>query len=285
MTELIVLGSAQDGGLPHAGCRCIQCERARRDPAFRRLPAAIGIIDGNDAVLIDATSAFGEQIHALRLAAMPRDTGERYRPPATVLLTHAHTGHYIGLWQLDRSVLAADAVRVVGPPATIGLLKANEPWQTMARDGFITFEALQPDEPLHVTPNATVTPIPVPHRSEWATDTVAYRVEGPSQAALYLPDIDAWDNWERTLEAEVGRVNVALLDGTFWEPFPIPGVPHPPVRETVERLQAIVNRDRARIVFTHLNHSNPLVDPDSLESREVRQRGFAVAREGDRITL
>ena len=285
MPELIVLGTAQDGGLPHAGCRCVQCERARRDPAFRRLPASVGVVDGDDTVLIDATLAFTEQIHMLQLAAGADDGAERYPAPPIVLLTHAHTGHYVGLWQLDRSVMSARGVRVLGPPATIGLLRSNEPWQTMLRDGFITLDTLRPDEPSVISANVSITPIPVPHRSEWGTDTVAYHIQGPSRSVLYLPDIDTWDEWTRTLEAEVDAVDVALLDGTFWEPFPMPGVPHPSVRETLDRLQTVVDRGRSHVVFTHLNHSNPLVDPESAESRLVRQRGFTIAAEGDSIAL
>lgn len=41
---VVVLGSAQDGGFPHAGCYCAQCERARLDPAYGRLVASLGVV-------------------------------------------------------------------------------------------------------------------------------------------------------------------------------------------------------------------------------------------------
>lgn len=280
MAELIILGTAQDGGLPHAGCRCVQCERARREPSFRRLPAAVGIHSGDTTVLIDATNAFAEQIHLLQFG----DAGERYLSPQTVLLTHAHTGHYVGLWQLDRSVLAANAVRVLGPPLTIGLLAANEPWRQMVADGFITLAPLAPDETVEIAPDVRATPLPVPHRSEWGTDTVAYLIDGPRRSVLYLPDIDDWSGWQRDVAEVVASADVALIDGTFWQPFSRPGVPHPPVRESLDRL-AEVARGGARILFTHLNHSNPLVDPASPEAAEVRERGFGVAEDGQIIPL
>ena len=241
MAELIVLGTAQDGGLPHAGCRCVQCERARREPGFRRLPAAVGIRSGEATVLIDATNAFAEQIHLLQCRAAGNQAGGRYAPPATVLLTHAHTRHYVGLWQLDRSALGAPDVRV--------------------------------------------TPLPVPHRSEWGTDTVAYRIDGPRRSVLYLPDIDDWSGWHLDVADIVASVDVALIDGTFWEPFSRPGVPHPPVRESLDRLAAIARDGDARILFTHLNHSNPLADREGAEAAEVRERGFGVAEEGERVSL
>jgi pyrroloquinoline quinone biosynthesis protein B len=151
----------------------------------------------------------------------------------------------------------------------------------MAREGFIALAPLPLDEPLALTDNLSAMPIRVPHRSEWKTDTVAYRFDGPTRSALYLPDIDAWNEWQHDIADMVAEVDIALLDATFWEPFPIPGVPHPPVTETLERLQPIADAGRTTVLFTHLNHTNPLADPASPESHEVRQRGFHVAREGD----
>ncbi len=285
MAELVVLGTAQDGGLPHAGCRCPHCERARREPAFGRTPAAVGIRSDNTTVLIDATSAFASQIHLLQSEARDNEAGGRYGPPPMVLLTHAHTGHYVGLWQLDRSVLAARAVRVLGPPRTIALLAGNEPWRQMVIDGFMTLAPLAPDEPFEVAPEVRVTPLPVPHRSEWGADTVAYRIDGPERSVLYLPDIDAWRQWERDVAEVVASVDVALLDGTFLEPFSRPGVPHPPVRESLDLLEAVARNGQTRILFTHLNHTNPLVDPESAEAADVRARGFGVTAEGEIIPL
>ena len=281
MAELLVLGTAQDGGLPHAGCRCPNCERSRVEPGFARQPASVGIIDGDELVLIDATLAFADQIHRLWLHAAGAGAalGARYPAPATVLLTHAHTGHYSGLWQLDRSVLSAKRVRVLAPPRMADLLAANEPWRAMAREGFIAIEPFDIDKSMQVTSTLNVTPLLVPHRAEWGTETVAFRINGPTHSVLYLPDIDDWDDWEVDVNDVLASVDVAIVDGCFWEPFPIPGVPHPPVRASLERFQALADAGR-QIVFTHLNHSNPLVDPDSPEAHEVRERGFSVAREG-----
>ena len=285
MSEIIVLGTAQDGGLPHAGCRCAQCERARSDSTFRRSPASIGIRCGSETILVDATSAFSEQIHVLQLAVPDSRPGTRYQPPSTVLLTHAHTGHYVGLWQLDKSVMAADCVRVYGPPLTIELLATNEPWRQMVADGFIALAPLPIGAVHDLTPDLSVVPIAVPHRSEWQTDTVAYRINGPTRSLLYLPDIDRWDDWEIDAVEAIGSVDVALIDGTFWEPFSRSGVPHPPVTESLNLFGKIARSGRARILFTHLNHSNPLVDPDSPQAQLVRESGFEIARDGDIIPL
>src|SRR6185295_3402411 len=65
--EAIVLGIAQDGGVPHAGCRQRLCVEARRDPAKRRLVASLGLFDrtAGKRFIVDATPDFGLQMDAL----------------------------------------------------------------------------------------------------------------------------------------------------------------------------------------------------------------------------
>jgi pyrroloquinoline quinone biosynthesis protein B len=124
----------------------------------------------------------------------------------------------------------------------------------------------------------------VPHRDEYS-DTVAWRVRGPTRALLYVPDIDKWEKWDRRLEDEVGAVDLALLDGTFMAAEEVPGrslaeIPHPLVGETVARLKP--RGLGARVRFIHLNHTNPLLwDPAAREGLAP----FQVARDGDEHPL
>lgn len=284
--ELVILGSAQDGGLPHAGCLCANCRAARSDWSKRRLPASAGIISGNQLALIDATSAFEEQYHSLweRSTRSHNFTSERYGAPEIVVLTHAHTGHYTGLWQLDRSVLAARGTRVLAPPKMHRFLTANEPWSGMAREGFLTLEPLPIETAFELLPGITITAIEVPHRAEWETDTVALLVAGSNATVLYLPDIDRWDEWDHDIAAVVAEVDIAFLDGCFWAAPTSRNVPHPPVIETIERLQPLVDTGKT-VSFIHLNHSNPLCDPTSGEHRQVVERGFRVGQEGNAVRL
>ena len=97
--------------------------------------------------------------------------------------------------------------------------------------------------------------------------------------------MDTREVWEHDICKVVASVDVALLDGTFWEPFSRPGVLHPPVRDSLDRLASVARDGQSQIIFTHLNHTNPAVDPDSAEAIEVRERGFAVADEGQIIPL
>jgi pyrroloquinoline quinone biosynthesis protein B len=133
-----------------------------------------------------------------------------------------------------------------------------------------------------------VTSMRVPHRDEYA-DTVGYRIEGPDVTVLYVPDTDRWETWDPPLESRLEGVDVVLLDGTFHGPGELPGraiedVPHPPMTVTMDRLQSRVDAG-LRVVFTHLNHSNPAVDPSSEAARACRARGFEIARDGDETPL
>ncbi|MEM8931580.1 MAG: pyrroloquinoline quinone biosynthesis protein PqqB, partial [Acidobacteriota bacterium] len=85
---LVVLGIAQDGGVPQAG--------SPRPDGLRRLVTCLAAVDpsNGDRVLFEATPDLREQLDTLdRLAPV-----ERPAPGlAGVFLTHAHIGHYVGL--------------------------------------------------------------------------------------------------------------------------------------------------------------------------------------------
>lgn len=136
-----------------------------------------------------------------------------------------------------------------------------------------------------LTPSLSVTPLIVPHRDEFS-ETVGFVFRGPRRRALFLPDIDKWERWERTIESVLEEVDLAFLDGTFYDERELPGramaeIPHPFVVESLERLGSLPAALRERVRFIHLNHTNPLLDPDSLASRQLHAAGFRVAAEGE----
>lgn len=288
MPLIHVLGTAQDAGLPQIGCACDHCRRARREPAFRRPAACFAVVNPTRGTqyLIDATPDLREQVDCLLATGLPGRTAKR--PVDGVLLTHAHIGHYTGLMQFGREAASTRELPVHCTPAMEAFLTANAPWSQLVGLGNIALvPTLADNVPFNLDPDVTVTPLLVPHRNEFA-DTVGFRLTGPQRSLLYIPDIDRWTAWARDLAAEVAAVDVALLDGTFFAATelgdrPQAEVPHPPVRETMDLLQALTAR--TRIGFIHLNHSNPLVDPASPAARELTARGFFVAAEGDRYPI
>lgn len=272
----IVLGIAQDGGVPHLGCRQNLCVEARRDPSKRRRVACLGLVDGKTGkrFLIDATPDFESQVAAL--GGMPDG----------ILLTHAHIGHYLGLAQLGREVANARAMPVFCTPSMAAFLRANRPWSRLVESKNIEIREIRPGVPFELTASLHVTALQVPHRDE-DSDTVAFLVSGPSRKLLWLPDIDKWEKWNRRIEDVIRTVDVAFLDGTFFSADEIPGrsiadIPHPLVPETVSRLSG--REGAARVFFVHLNHTNRLLW-DGMEVHRLEEKGFGVAFEGQRLPL
>ena len=278
-----MLGVAQDGGVPHIGCRQERCEAARRDPARRERVAALGLVDeaAGRRFLIDATPDLPSQVESLG-PPRPREQGV----VDGILLTHAHVGHYTGLMYLGREALSAGGIPVWATPRMARFLRENGPWSQLVALGNVSLREMEPGAAVALTDRLRVTPLLVPHRDE-LSDTVAFRVEGPERSLLYLPDIDKWERWDRRLADEVGRVDWALLDGTFEDPAEVPGrslaeIPHPLVGETVALLGP--GPRRAKVLFVHLNHTNRLLR-DEAAAAALAAKGFGVARDGQELEL
>lgn len=303
MWQAVVLGTAQDGGVPHFGCYRPCCQRARRDARYRRLVACLGLVNPatGQTFLIDATPDIREQVDRLRtehpakpesLDSPPLTLGEGPGvgvPVDAILLTHAHIGHYTGLIQLSKEILNTRDLPVFCTARMATFLAHNGPWDQLVHDRNVRLCVLSPDETVQLAPDLSVQAIVVPHRDEY-TDTVAFRIHGPGRKLLYLPDIDGWDQWERDLVEEVEAVDYALLDGSFYSAGELPwrdfsAIGHPLITDTMERLGDSRDASGAQVYFTHLNHTNPALDDTGAVRRDVEARGYHIADEGLLLNL
>lgn len=292
--SVVVLGTVQDGGLPHPACSCERCEAARRDPARKRHVASLGVLlpASKRAVLIDATPDLPAQLAALAAAAAwrPAAVGRVERSPVDgVILTHAHVGHYLGLAFFGFEAVHTRGLPVWATPRMSAFLSANGPWDQLVRLGNVELRPIAPGGSVDLGDGVSATLIAVPHRDEYS-DTVAVLLAGPRAKLLYVPDTDAWKGWLKPLPEVLVGVDVALLDATFYSGDELPGRPaasigHPWVTETMDLLEPLVREEKVRVLLTHLNHSNPALDPASPEAKEIVRRGFAVAREGEEFPL
>lgn len=287
--ELLVLGSAQDAGAPQIGN---PGDPAWRDPGLRRLAASLALIDwrSGERFLFEATPDIGEQLHRLDRAAPSRHAGLGIDG---IFLTHAHIGHYAGLMFLGHEAAGASDIPVYAMPRMRAFLMENGPWDQLVRYRNIALRPLESGEPTDIGDALTVTPYPVPHRDEYS-ETVAFLIRSADRAALFLPDIDSWDEWESEygirIEDMVRQVDIAFLDATFFDDDELPGrdmsaISHPRIAGSMRRFARLGERENAKIRFIHLNHTNPTRYPDSPEARQVDRSGFAVAREGDTFCL
>jgi pyrroloquinoline quinone biosynthesis protein B len=253
--KLVVLGIAQDGGIPHL--RCVQgvCEAVRAGTRKAEKVASIGVVNRRTgrAYLFDATPDFPAQVHTL--------TGGRM--PDGIFLTHAHMGHYTGLMYLGRESIGASEVPVHGTERMVSYLRGNGPWSLLVANRNTVLHTIEPGRPIEVSPGLKVTAFLVPHRDE-LSDTVGYRIEGPRTTVLYVPDTDRWETWKTSIRTLADAADLAFLDGTFASSSEVPGrtiteIPHPLMRVTRQLLAGV----RARVWFIHVNHTNAEIDaPD-----------------------
>jgi len=283
--EAVVLGIAQDGGLPHLGCDKECCARARAE-GRRLFPASLGIRDlaSGRLLLVDATPAIEPQVALFHETIGVQGLGRH--PFDAVLLTHAHIGHYLGLAQLGREVMAADSIAVHVSPRFAAFLRGNGPWSQLVDLGQIVPVEFTPGEAFAPWPGLTVIPIPVPHRDEFS-DTMAFKIIGPAGTVLFVPDTDGWDRNPGLLDTLLDGVTVAYLDATFYDGSELPGrnlaeIPHPLMTRTMELLADRAREHPGSIRFIHLNHTNPaLRDPEIVALIEAR--GFRIAEQGETV--
>lgn len=284
--RLRILGITQDGGLPQPACLCANCRRARSAPQLRRLPSCLALLEGNESPdwhLFDATPCMPEQLDAMAGC---------YGYPTlmkSVFLTHAHIGHYTGLMYLGREVMGTLDLPVYAGPQMSEVLRSHAPWSQLVNLGNIALLPLLPGRPVTLTPDLTVTPLPVRHRNEFS-ETFSFVIRGPRASALFMPDVDGWSDNPFDIRELAASVDYCLLDATFFSADELPGrdmseVPHPLVSHTMDLLQDIVDRNLTEVVLIHMNHSNPLLDAHSPAYRTARSRGYRVAAEGMEMLL
>jgi len=282
---LYILGVAQDAGYPQAGCYKKHCMPGWNDTSRRRGAVSLGLIDpgSHQKYMFEATPDFPAQLFALQTEA-PDDQFEL----AGIFITHAHIGHYAGLMYLGHEVMGASNVPVYVMPRMSQFLATNGPWDQLVNFKNIILRPLQ-DQHAQDLGQIKVTPFLVPHRDEYS-ETVGYQIDGPNKSAIFIPDIDKWSDWETDLSGLVKTVDYLLIDSTFFADGELPGrdmskIRHPFVTESMEVLNNLSREERKKVWFIHMNHTNPLLDPESSESERVRNAGFNVAVEGKRLEL
>ena len=147
---------------------------------------------------------------------------------------------------------------------------------------------LQKDSTIVLNNNLKVTPFLVPHRDEFS-ETVGYKIEGKNKTALFIPDIDKWKKWGRSIIEEVKKADYAFLDATFLNQTEVKRamseVPHPFIDETINLFKNETLTTKNKVIFIHFNHTNPTLQENSTERLKIEQLGFNFASEGMNIEL
>ena len=278
---VVILGIAQDGGAPHAACEKTCCIDKWHDHNLHNKVSSIGIVDpvSNEVWMIDATPDFAEQLHLL--------TNNNKRELKGIFLTHAHIGHYTGLMHLGREVMGAKSTVVNVMPKMESFLRNNGPWSQLVDLKNISLSGLSNNKKVQLNSRLSIVPFKVPHRDEFS-ETVGYRIEGPSKSLVFIPDIDKWSKWQTDIIDIVENSDYSLLDGTFYDINELPGrdmsqIPHPFIVETMKLFKQSNKKDS--IYFIHLNHTNPALDKSSNEFQNIIDNDFNIAQRGNKLNL
>jgi len=269
--RVVVLGIAQDGGIPQIGCTDKICRTQHH------FISSLAIMTKESTYLIDATPDLRTQYAAWS----KRFHAERKNLFDGIFLTHAHMGHYTGLMYLGKESISTRQVPVYCSREMADFLTKNAPWSLLVSNGNIELHPFEPNQAIRFA-GFDITPLPVPHRKEF-TDTHGFLIHGTSRSLLYIPDIDSWNPVREQITGWLQKSDYALLDGTFYSGDELPGrniklVPHPTIQDSIAFFSSLPPF-RAQIFFTHLNHTNRALDPDSAEHKSLSKTRFKIAEE------
>jgi pyrroloquinoline quinone biosynthesis protein B len=292
--KIILLGAAAGGGLPQWNCGCDNCHAARagRIPAMTQSSIAVSA-DGRDWAVLNASPDIRVQ-----LAATPalHPTGLRDMPLRSVLVTNGDIDHVAGLLTLRES----QPFTLFATPAIHEVLAQN-PMLTALRADLVARSPLALDQTVEIAPGLTATLFAVPGKVPLYQEgevvetglvgetTVGVELSANGRRALYVPGCAELPDW---LSGRIAGADLLMFDGTLWDDDEMirmglgqktgRRMGHMPVVETIAAMRDL---SVGRRVFVHMNNSNPLVDPASVQTREAEASGWQVGRDGMEITL
>lgn len=285
--SLHILGTAQDAGSPQLNCNKECCVNLFENPDADRKVVALGLLDSENqkTYMFEATPDIATQMKILTAYETKSDA----KLVDGIFLTHAHIGHYTGLMYLGKEAMDARNTPVYIMPSMKKFLSENGPWNQLIERKNILLRELENEKAVRLSASVEVTPIVVPHRDEYS-ETVGYRIKGPRKSALFIPDIDKWEKWDKDIIEEIRNVDYAFLDATFYSAKEIDTrnineIPHPFVIESFKKFDGLPKNEKNKIIFIHFNHTNPLLNADSEERNYVIQKGYRVGKIRDVFEL
>ena len=280
---ITVLGNVQDAGYPHIGCEKFCCNE-NFNSATVNFVTSLGITDLVDkkSFLLEATPDISMQLKFLK---------KNYNSSTIidgVFITHAHIGHYTGLMYFGREALGAYKVPVYVMPKMKLFLESNSPWNQLIDLNNIQLSEIFHNKNINISNNLEIVPFTVPHRDEFS-ETVGYKIIGPNKSALFIPDINKWNLWDKDIVEEVKDVDYAFLDATFFKNGEVnrsmEEIPHPFVVETLNLFKNESNEVKNKIYFIHFNHTNISLQDKNPVIDSISKLGYNFTRFGDQLSL
>jgi pyrroloquinoline quinone biosynthesis protein B len=264
MSKLLFLGTAQDGGVPQVGCNCKNCSSVKRSAS------SIALIDSNDVVLIDVSPDYRQQYRMLYELLSEVNLKAIY-------LTHAHWGHYGGLMLLGKECWNIRNLPVYLSQQFYNFLISNDPFASLFSDNHLIPHIIKDN----CNTEHGITPHQVIHRNEYS-DTFAFTFDLNGKKTLYMPDIDGLST---ECDQLIRSMDLSIIDATFYNSSELPhrnisNIPHPLVQESVKLFSSMAER----VVFTHFNHTNSILNIRGNITSQIQRLGYRIADDGMILT-
>ena len=274
--DILVLGTVQDGGYPHIDCKSRCCLDAWKDASLKKYISSIAIVDHEHKkyFLVDITPDFSEQLNMLY-----KTYSAKY-VLSGIFLTHAHVGHYTGLFKLGLEMMNSDSVPVYAMPKLMKFLQNNSSTNFLFESNNIVGHIINNNQNIKLSENFNITPFFVPHRNE-LSETVGYKMQSNNKSIIYIPDVDSWEECDFNILDVVCENDYLFLDGTFYSKNElsirdITKIPHPSIIESMDIFSNLSIDNKSKIYFTHLNHTNNLLRENSIEYRKVIEEKYNI---------
>ena len=303
--KIRVLGAGAGGGFPQWNCNCHNCKRMRSGAmrGQRRTQSSIAVSsDGVNWLLFNASPDIRSQLEAFP-ESHPRH-GVRDSGIKAVLLIDSQIDHTTGLLMLRESTspLEVYCTEMVKQDLTTGFplfnmlehyCKVNH--HSIPLDGSAFTIPAIPD--LKFCSHALISKAPPysPHRHDpHPGDNVGVVVEQIStgRKLYYAPGLGAIEPQVR--DAMVGA-DCVLVDGTFWQHDEMSragicdklalDMGHLPQSGAGGMIETLAATAPGRKILIHINNTNPILDEDSAERKQLDAAGIEVACDGMTIDL
>jgi len=309
-----ILGSAAGGGFPQWNCACRNC-RGLKDGTLRGVARSQTQIafsadpEGNVWFLAPASPDLRTQVLDAR-ELLPGENNLNHSPIAGVFLPSADIDSVMGTLHLREFhnffLFATPGVqRILKKENRIfSVLERSDPpvqWQTLSSKGRLGCHLSEtPAE----APSFVCSTIPLGgaypdfvsedlRRTLPADEaSVGFVFEQQGKTLFFAPSVsDGNSEWLKPAASS----DLVLIDGTFWSNNELAQtgrskktareIGHLPLSGSDGLLAQFPKTARGRKVLIHINNTNPILDEDSPERREVLDAGFEIAYDGMEFEL
>ncbi len=302
--KIRVLGSGAGGGFPQWNCNCHNCHRLRHQEmnGTARTQSSIAVSsDDRNWLLFNTSPDIRAQLEAFP-AIQPRE-GVRDTGIKAILLIDSQIDHTTGMLMLrEGKPLQVYCSEMVRQDLSTGfpLFKMLEDYCTVEHHpvpldgGSFTIPGID-DLRFYSHPLKSKAPPYSPHRhAPHDGDNIGVVIEQIStgKKVYYAPGLG---EIEPHVMAAMQDADCLLVDGTFWtddemeqqgiSPKKAREIGHLPQSGPGGMIEVLDGVHETRKILIHINNTNPILDDDSAQRRQLTEAGIEVACDGMEIIL